>query len=88
MADPFQDRWVDEFLNSPKNEVGVVEHKQLLVDNVNAVASWCNGVIVEEIDPFTDERFAALNVQCGDDVKRVSVGGTVVKKEDGTFDVR
>lgn len=54
---------------------------------VTIISVWCGGVVVEEIDPFTDERLPALNVQCGEDVKRASLGDWVVKKEDRTFDV-
>ncbi len=68
--------------NNPVDEAFVLIH-----DNVNTVAEWCKGIIVEEINPETDERYPALNLQCGEDVKRASLGDWIVKKEDGTFDV-
>lgn len=56
--------------------------------NVTVVATWVNAVIVEEVDPFDSEkRFPALNVQCGDQVKRASLGDKVIKHDDGTYDV-
>ena len=55
---------------------------------VTVVSVWCGGVIVEEIDPFTEERFPALNVQCKDEVKRASLGDYVIKHESGGFDVK
>lgn len=54
---------------------------------VKAVAAWCGGVEVEEINPETQERYPALNVQCGDEVKRASMNDWVIRKVDRTFDV-
>lgn len=68
------------------NEPG--DAMQLTPDNVTVVSVWCHGVVVEEIDPETNERFPALNVQCGEDVKRASLKDWVIKKDDGTFDVK
>lgn len=55
---------------------------------VTVVSIWCHAVIVEEIDPITQERFPALNVQCKGEVKRASLGDYVIKKETGAFDVK
>lgn len=55
---------------------------------VTVVSVWCHGVIVDEIDPETFISYPALNVQCGDEVKRASLNDWVIKKEDGTFDVK
>lgn len=55
---------------------------------VTVVSVWCGGVVVEEIDPETDARYPALNVQCKDEVKRASLGDYVVKGETGAFDVK
>lgn len=54
---------------------------------VTIISVWCGGIIVEEINPETDERYPALNIQCGEEVKRASLGDWVIKKEDRTFDV-
>lgn len=55
---------------------------------VTVISVWCHGVIVEEINPETNERYPALNVQCGDEVKRASLGDWVIKTGDDTFDVK
>ena len=60
---------------------------QLNPELVTVVSVWCGGVIVEEIDPETNERYPALNVQCGEEVKRASLGDWIIKREDKTFDV-
>lgn len=60
----------------------------LTADNVTVVSVWAHAVIVEEVDPTDPERRApALNVQCGDEVKRASIGDHVVQHSDGSFDV-
>ena len=61
---------------------------RLTADNITVVAAWCKGRIVEEIDPFTNERLPALNVVCqNDEVKRARLGRVVQKLEDGSFNV-
>lgn len=60
----------------------------LTADNVTVVSVWAHAVIVQEIDPFDSElSFPGLNVQCGDTVKRASLGDTVIYHQDGTYDV-
>lgn len=60
----------------------------LTADNATIVSVWANAMIVEEIDPFDSQKtFPGLNVQCGNDVKRASLGDRVVKHGDGTYDV-
>lgn len=55
---------------------------------VTVVSVWCGGRIVEEIDPFeSSNRQPGINVLCGDEVKRASLGDYVIRKEDKTFDV-
>lgn len=66
----------------------MITNMQITAETVNAVAVWCNGIVVEEIDPeYSEKRYPALNVQCGDDVKRASLGDYVIKRKDGTYDV-
>jgi hypothetical protein len=60
----------------------------LTKETVKVLCAWAPAIEVEEINPETGERYPALNVQCGDDVKRASLEDWVVKKEDGTFDVK
>lgn len=55
--------------------------------NIREIAEWCEGVVVEEFDPFDDEvRWPALNVPCGDEVKRASIKD-IVMEVNGVFDV-
>lgn len=66
----------------------MMNHMLISPETIKVVSVWANGVIVEEIDPIDDsKRYPALNVQCGDEVKRASLGDYVVKGKDGTFDV-
>lgn len=61
----------------------------LRADNATVISAWARAVVVEEVDPFdADKKFPALNVQCGDSVKRASLGDYVLKHDDGTFDVK
>lgn len=60
----------------------------LTADNATIVSVWAHAAIVQEIDPFDPEMsFPGLNVQCGDEVKRASLGDRVIKHSDGTYDV-
>lgn len=57
-------------------------------DNVTVISMWAHAMAVEEVDPFDEkQKFPALNVQCGDAVKRASLGDVVIKHGDGTYDV-
>jgi len=65
-----------------------VEAAQLTADNVHAVASWCNGVQKEEIDPFDhSKRFVALNLMTKDGPRRAQQGDYIVKNTIGEFSV-
>ena len=55
-------------------------------ETVLVIAQWCFGATVEEIDPFSGERFPALNVQCKNEVKRASLYDYIVREKNG-FDV-
>lgn len=66
----------------------MVTTMRLSPELVTVVSVWAGAVIVEEIDPENGTRYPALNVQCGDEVKRASLDDYVIKKEDGTFDVK
>lgn len=64
------------------------EAKSVTPDTAAAIAEWCGGVLVEEIDSLDSSvRRPGINVPCGDQVKRASCGNTVIRKHDGTFDV-
>lgn len=71
------------------DSVDTVEAHMLTGDNVTVISMWCHGMVVEEIDALDPEqKFPALNVQCGEEVKRASLGDWVVKYKDKTFDVK
>lgn len=66
----------------------MMTHMLVTAETAEAVAAWCRGLLVEEIDPEdSSKRYPALNVQCGDEVKRASLGDYVIKHENGTYDV-
>lgn len=70
------------------DSVDIIQSIPLEEDNAEVVAQWASAVVVEEIDPFdADKKYPGLNVQCGDTVKRASLGDCVIKHDDGTFDV-
>lgn len=59
----------------------IVEAVQLTAENVKAASFWSGGTEVVEIDPFDDSiRFAALNVETPDGVKRASEGDWIVRR--------
>lgn len=66
----------------------MVTAMRLSPELVTVVSVWCSGIIVEEKDPFDSTSYPALNIQCGDEVKRAQIDDYVVKREDGTFDVK
>jgi hypothetical protein len=71
------------------DSVEKVKALMLTGDNVTVVSAWAKALIVEEIDSLDPEqKFPALNVQCGDEVKRASLGDYVIKHEDGRYDVK
>jgi hypothetical protein len=56
--------------------------------NAAEIAQWCQGSVVTEHDALDHDRTQpAVNVQCGDIVKRARLGDMVIRKNDGTFDV-
>jgi len=72
-----------------KDSIEIVRALVVEADNASVLADWCDGVAVEEIDPFNANiKFPALNVPCGDNVKRASLGDYVLKHDDGSFDVK
>lgn len=66
------------------------ESRTVTKDNAAAIANWCGGRVVEEIDPFDGSTSPGINVLChgkGGPVKRASVGHMVIRQSNGTFDV-
>lgn len=70
-----------------KDSVDTVQAIMLEADEVSEVSDWTNGVVVQEIDAFSADRYPALNIQCGADVKRASLGDYIVQWPDQRFDV-
>jgi hypothetical protein len=70
-------------INGVSEEQGAM---RLSRETVKVIAAWTGGVEVEEINPENGERYPALNIQCGEEVKRASLDDWVVK-EGGVFDV-
>lgn len=62
-----------------------VEAVRLTPENAEEVAEWCRGYLVEEIDPFSGERFPGINLPTYLGVARVSCGDYVVKHEGDNF---
>lgn len=66
----------------------MIEGMVLTSENAESVAAWCGGVIVSEYDAIEHSiSFPGINIQCGSEVKRASVGQVVILKDDGSFDV-
>lgn len=67
----------------------LVRALMLRADNATVLAAWSSAMVVEEVDPFDgDKKFPGLNVRCGNEVKRASLGDYVIKHDNGTFDVK
>lgn len=65
-----------------------VQAMLLTPEMATVISVWCNGVLVEEIDPFdSSKRQPGVNVPCKDEIKRASVGDRVIRREDKSFDV-
>lgn len=65
-----------------------MQARTLTAVNVMEIAEWCNGLIVTEHDALDHSAVSpGINLRCGDEVKRASVGSVIICKFDGTFDV-
>lgn len=66
-----------------KRDSGIrVEAVRLNEENAAAVAAWCGGDLVEEINAeYPDEKSPGINVPTDDGMKRASLGWYVVKFE-------
>jgi hypothetical protein len=64
------------------------EARTLTEDNVWELAPWCGGNPVVEHDALDDDKTSpGINVPVGDDVQRASLGDTIIRKADGTFQI-
>jgi len=64
------------------------EARTVTADNAAFLAVWCGGKLVNEQDALMPHiNTPGINVPCGDTVKRASMGDTIIRKSDGTFDI-
>lgn len=65
----------------------MIEGRTLTAGNAEELAEWCNGIVVIEHDALDHSVSSpGINLQCGEEVKRASVGDTIVNNN-GTFSV-
>jgi hypothetical protein len=66
------------------------EAKTLTANNAAELAHWCGGRAVKEHDALDHTSFTpGINVPTngGASVERASMGDTIIKKHDGTFEI-
>lgn len=69
-----------------------LESRTVTEGNAQELAEWCGGLYVNEHDPFDHGKmFPGINVPVGPvrqmNVKRASLGDSILKHSDGTFEV-
>lgn len=63
-----------------------VEANELTKNNAEAVALWCGGMLVEEVDAFDPSKtFVGINIPTLEGVMRASEGDYVIKGVRGEF---
>jgi hypothetical protein len=66
----------------------VSEGRILTHGNGWELASWCGGGLVTEHDALDESKTSpGINVPVGDGVQRASLGDTIIRKHDGTFEI-
>lgn len=56
--------------------------------NAEELTLWCGGKLVWEHDALGQHMaYPGINVPVGDGVERASMGDTIIKKNDGTFEI-
>lgn len=64
------------------------EARILTAENANMLTAWCGGRQVNEQDALSPHiNTPGINVPTNDGVKRASMGDTIIRKNDGTFEV-
>lgn len=64
------------------------EARVLTLQNSYTLASWCGGKLVNEQDALMPHiNTPGINVPVGEGVERASLGDTIIRKSDGTFEV-
>lgn len=63
-----------------------IEANELTKENAEAVAVWCGGRLIEEIDPHTPtNRYVGINIPTLEGMMRASEGDYVIKGVQGEF---
>lgn len=76
----------DPFIRVYEGNGDRVEAAKVTAQTAHGIAEWCDGEIVEEIDPFdSSKRFPALNLETLEGRARASIGWYVVRSERGAF---
>lgn len=64
------------------------EARNLTENNAEELAHWCGGRLVREHDALDHSKSTpGINVPVGNDVQRASVGDTIIRKNDGKFEI-
>lgn len=64
------------------------EARTLTEKNAAELAEWCGGVLVTEYDAIDSSKsFPGINVPVKDGAERASLGDTLIRKDDGTFEI-
>lgn len=64
------------------------EARTLSLENASFLATWCGGILVNEQNALMPHiNTPGINVPVGDGVERASLGDTIIRKNDGTFEV-
>lgn len=64
------------------------EARNLTENNAEELAHWCGGRLVREHDALDHSKSTpGINVPVGNDVQRASVGDTIIRKNDGQFEI-
>jgi len=70
------------------HRVSEVEARQVTQENVSEIAEWCQGVVIEEHDPFDNSKiFLSLNAPTRLGGRRAGEGDYVVEVTNGRFEV-
>ena len=65
----------------------MIEARTLTGANAEEIAEWCGGIVVNEHDALDHSVVSpGINLQCGNEIERASVGDVIVK-QDGVFRV-
>lgn len=64
------------------------EARTVSASNVEEVAVWCMGVVVEEHDAFDHTATnPAINLRTETEIERAHIGDTIIKNNSGTFQI-